>query len=130
MREAFREHPKITQRFRCGIQKIGASRTLKRVIRSGRSGRRFRKAGRCCSNRWTWITKHSRQTNGLRQRGGAFGRRIVVGTMVFSYALGLPAKNCFNSRSNGRDRLRFIAPVIIGDTICRLVETVDIGQGP
>ena len=63
-------------------------------------------------------------------KGGAFGRRIVVGTMVFSYALGLPAKNCFNSRSNGRDRLRFIAPVIIGDTICRLVETVDIGQGP
>ena len=63
-------------------------------------------------------------------KGGAFGRRIVAGAMVFSYALGLSAKSRFNSRSNGCDRLRFIAPVIIGDTICRSVETVDRGQGP
>ena len=63
-------------------------------------------------------------------KGGAFGRRIVAGATVFSYALGLSAKSRFKSRSNGCDRLRFIAPVIFGDTICRFVETVDRGQGP
>ena len=48
---------------------------------------------------------------------GAFGRRLVAGAMVFSYGLGLAATNCLNSFSYGYDRLRFIAPVFIGDTI-------------
>lgn len=48
---------------------------------------------------------------------GAFGRRLVVGAMVFSYGLGLCATNCLNSFSYGDDRLRFIKPLFIGDTI-------------
>ena len=37
--------------------------------------------------------------------------------MVFSYGLGLVATNCVNSFSYGYDKLRFIKPVFIGDTI-------------
>lgn len=48
---------------------------------------------------------------------GVFGRRLVAGAMVFSYGLGLCATNCLNSFSYGYDRLRFIKPVFIGDTI-------------
>lgn len=48
---------------------------------------------------------------------GAFGRRLVAGAMVFSYGLGLCATNCLNSFSYGYDKLRFIKPVFIGDTI-------------
>jgi acyl dehydratase len=48
---------------------------------------------------------------------GIFGRRIVAGAMVFSMGLGLVATNCVNSFSYGYDRLRFIRPVFIGDTI-------------
>jgi acyl dehydratase len=51
------------------------------------------------------------------QKEGAFGRRIVAGAMVFSMGLGLVATNCVNSFSYGYDRLRFIRPVFIGDTI-------------
>lgn len=48
---------------------------------------------------------------------GIFGRRIIAGAMVFSMGLGLVATNCVNSFSYGYDRLRFIKPVFIGDTI-------------
>lgn len=48
---------------------------------------------------------------------GAFGRRLVAGAFVFSLGLGLAATNCLNSFSYGYDRLRFIRPVFIGDTI-------------
>ncbi len=48
---------------------------------------------------------------------GVFGKRLVAGAMVFSYGLGLAATNCLNSFSYGYDRLRFIKPVFIGDTI-------------
>jgi|TARA_B100001964_G_scaffold244648_1_gene327111 acyl dehydratase len=48
---------------------------------------------------------------------GLFGKRLVAGAMVFSYGLGLVATNCVNSFSYGYDKLRFIKPVFIGDTI-------------
>lgn len=48
---------------------------------------------------------------------GQFGRRLVAGAQVFSYGLGLFAHNNVNSFSYGYDRLRFIRPVFIGDTI-------------
>lgn len=48
---------------------------------------------------------------------GLFKRRIVPGAMVFSYGLGLMAHNNTNTFSYGYDRLRFIKPVFIGDTI-------------
>ena len=44
-------------------------------------------------------------------------KRLVAGAMVFSYGLGLVATNCVNSFSYGYDKLRFIKPVFIGDTI-------------
>lgn len=53
-----------------------------------------------------------------------FGRRLVAGAMVFSYGLGLAATNCLNSFSYGYDRLRFIKPVFIGDTIYTIRENL------
>ena len=46
-----------------------------------------------------------------------FGRRLVAGAFVFSAGLGLVATNCVNAFSYGYDRLRFIKPTFIGDTI-------------
>ena len=51
------------------------------------------------------------------KKEGLFQKRLVAGAMVFSYGLGLVATNCVNSFSYGYDRLRFIKPVFIGDTI-------------
>jgi acyl dehydratase len=48
---------------------------------------------------------------------GFFGRRLVAGAMVFSMGLGLVAHNNVHTFSYGYDRLRFIKPVFIGDTI-------------
>ena len=55
---------------------------------------------------------------------GAFGRRLVAGAFVFSLGLGLAATNCLNSFSYGYDRLRFIKPVFIGDTIWTIRENL------
>ena len=51
---------------------------------------------------------------------GIFGRRLVAGSMVFSYGLGLMAHNNIHTFSYGYDKLRFIKPVFIGDTIYTL----------
>lgn len=48
---------------------------------------------------------------------GLFGKRLVSGAQVFSYGLGLMANNNVNTFSYGYDKLRFIKPVFIGDTI-------------
>lgn len=48
---------------------------------------------------------------------GIFGRRLVAGALVFSMGLGLMAHNNVNTFSYGYDKLRFIKPVFIGDTI-------------
>jgi acyl dehydratase len=48
---------------------------------------------------------------------GVFGKRLVAGAMVFSVGLGLVATNCVNAFSYGYDKLRFIKPVFIGDTV-------------
>ena len=53
----------------------------------------------------------------IAKEEGMFNKRLVAGAMVFSYGLGLVATNCVNSFSYGYDRLRFIKPVFIGDTI-------------
>ncbi len=55
---------------------------------------------------------------------GVFGKRLVAGAMVFSYGLGLVATNCLNAFSYGYDRLRFIKPVFIGDTIYTIRENL------
>ena len=48
---------------------------------------------------------------------GVFGKRLVAGAMVFSVGLGLMAHNNIHTFSYGYDKLRFIKPVFIGDTI-------------
>jgi acyl dehydratase len=59
---------------------------------------------------------------------GVFGRRLVAGAMVFSVGLGLVATNCRNAFSYGYDRLRFVGPVFIGDTIYTI--KTDMDKGP
>ena len=51
------------------------------------------------------------------EKQGAFKKRLVAGAMVFSLGLGLMANNNVNTFSYGYDKLRFIKPVFIGDTI-------------
>lgn len=47
-----------------------------------------------------------------------FGQRIAHGTLIFSVAVGMTAGNVNpEAFSYGYDRLRFIKPVFIGDTI-------------
>ena len=58
------------------------------------------------------------------EKQGVFGKRLVAGAQVFSFGLGLAATNCVNSFSYGYDRLRFIAPVFIGDTIYTIRENL------
>ena len=48
---------------------------------------------------------------------GVFGKRLVSGAQVFSYGLGLFAHNNTKTFSYGYDKLRFIKPVFIGDTL-------------
>ena len=48
---------------------------------------------------------------------GLFGKRLVSGAQVFAYGLGLMANNNVHTFSYGYDKLRFIKPVFIGDTI-------------
>ncbi len=48
---------------------------------------------------------------------GLFKKRLVAGAMVFSIGLGLMAHNNIHTFSYGYDKLRFIKPVFIGDTI-------------
>jgi acyl dehydratase len=56
---------------------------------------------------------------------GHFGKRLVAGAMVFSVGLGLVATNCVNAFSYGYDKLRFIKPVFIGDTIYTIRTNLD-----
>jgi acyl dehydratase len=51
---------------------------------------------------------------------GVFGKRLVAGAMVFSLGLGLMAHNNIQTFSYGYDKLRFIKPVFVGDTIYTL----------
>lgn len=56
---------------------------------------------------------------------GIFGKRLVAGAFVFSAGLGLVATNCVNAFSYGYDKLRFIKPVFIGDTIYTIKTNLD-----
>ena len=59
------------------------------------------------------------------EREGIFGRRLIAGAFVFSAGLGLVATNCVNAFSYGYDKLRFIKPVFIGDTIYTIRTNLD-----
>ena len=60
-----------------------------------------------------------------------FGQRIAHGTLIFSVGIGLTA-TVINPRamSYGYDRLRFVKPVFIGDTIYSKVEITDKRDHP
>ena len=48
-----------------------------------------------------------------------FGQRIAHGTLVFSIAIGMTASTINpHAMTYGYDRLRFVKPVFINDTIC------------
>lgn len=59
------------------------------------------------------------------QEEGVFGKRLVVGSFVFSVGLGLMVHNCIYTFSYGYDKLRFIKPVFIGDTIYTIRTNLD-----
>jgi acyl dehydratase len=59
------------------------------------------------------------------ERDGVFGKRLIAGAFVFSAGLGLVATNCVNAFSYGYDKLRFIKPVFIGDTIYTVRANLD-----
>jgi acyl dehydratase len=59
------------------------------------------------------------------EREGVFGKRLVAGAFVFSAGLGLVATNCVNAFSYGYDKLRFIKPTFIGDTIYSIRTNLD-----
>ena len=60
-----------------------------------------------------------------------FRQRIAHGTLVFSVGIGLTAST-INPRamSYGYDRMRFVKPVFIGDTIYSQVEITDARPNP
>ncbi|WP_343702136.1 MaoC family dehydratase [Chitinophaga sp.] len=59
------------------------------------------------------------------RESGIFGKRLVAGAFVFSAGLGLVATNCVNAFSYGYDKLRFIKPVFINDTIYTIKTDLD-----
>ena len=62
---------------------------------------------------------------------GPFGARVAHGTLVFSIASGLIAHEVNPvSFSYGYDRVRFIRPVFIGDTISVVVEVTETRDDP
>ncbi len=56
---------------------------------------------------------------------GIFDKRLIAGAFVFSAGLGLVATNCVNAFSYGYDKLRFIKPVFVGDTIYTIRTNLD-----
>jgi acyl dehydratase len=59
------------------------------------------------------------------------GQRIAHGTLVLSVAVGMTAGDINpESMSYGYDRIRFIAPVFIGDTITATAEISEIRPHP
>ena len=60
-----------------------------------------------------------------------FGQRIAHGTLIFSVAVGMTAGNVNpEAFSYGYDRLRFIHPVFIGDTIAVTVTVKEKRASP
>lgn len=58
-----------------------------------------------------------------------FGRRIAHGTLVLSVAVGMTAGDVNpQAMSYGYDRIRFVKPVFIGDTITVAAEVVGLGD--
>jgi acyl dehydratase len=104
-------------RCRCGTLKTGSMR-IGRSARSIRSLRRTMAEGDSHLFNMLVTDIHPYvQDQMFAEREGIFGKRLIAGAFVFSAGLGLVATNCVNAFSYGYDKLRFIKPVFIGDTI-------------
>lgn len=56
---------------------------------------------------------------------GRFGKRLIAGAFVFSAGIGLMGTNWVQAFSYGYDKLRFIRPVFINDTIYTVRTNLD-----
>lgn len=64
-------------------------------------------------------------------KASEFGQRIAHGTMVFAIGVGLTATQINPlAFSYGYDRLRFVKPVFIGDTIHTVCRIADLQEDP
>src|SRR5579862_4852560 len=82
-----------------------------------RSEGRYPRAKVCSSTRSFSICILNVADEVFAKEQGIFGKRLVAGAMVFSLGLGLVAHNNIHTFSYGYDKLRFIKPVFVGDTI-------------
>jgi len=103
--------------YRLGAQRVTSGRTITEtdiVIHAGHSGDFF-----------------PHHVDAEFARGTQFGQRIAHGTMIFAIGVGLTA-----SRINpvaftyGYDKLRFVKPVFIGDTLRTRVTVKDKQDDP
>jgi acyl dehydratase len=87
----------------------------------------------------TDIVIHSGQVGDLHpyhmdaefSKNAPFGQRLAYGTLVFSIAAGFMARSVNNRLySYGYDRIRFVKPVFIGDTIHLEMEIVEKRPSP
>ena len=85
------------------------------------------------------ILTHAGQTGDLyplhmdaeAAKKSAYRQRVAHGTLVFSIATGLKFDMTIHDRiSYGYDRVRFVKPVFIGDTLRVCVTVTEFGPGP
>ncbi|MFM1990922.1 MAG: hypothetical protein RJA99_3879 [Pseudomonadota bacterium] len=107
---------------------------LERPVDEITVGARFRTRGRTitetdlvnwCALTGDWQVVH---TDAVYAEGSRFGQRIAPGLMVLAYAagLGIPADSPTIVANYGTDRLRFVAPTYIGDTLHLEAEVLSI----
>ena len=97
-------------------------------------GDRARTAGRTmtetdvvnfCMISGNWIEIH---TNVEFAKESHFGKRLVQGSLVFTVIAGLLSFGPFITAFYGVDKLRFTAPVFIGDTVYVEPEIIDLTE--
>jgi 3-hydroxybutyryl-CoA dehydratase len=72
---------------------------------------------------------HSIHTDAEYAAGTSFGQRIAHGFLVLSIATGMvPAKRETILALYGLDRVRFVAPVFIGDTVHLEMEAIELKE--
>lgn len=78
-----------------------------------------------CSMTGDWQVVH---TDAVHAQTTRFGQRIAPGLMVLAFAagLGIPAASTTIIANYGTDKLRFVAPTFIGDTLHLEAEVLEI----
>jgi acyl dehydratase len=107
---------------------------LERSVDGLAVGMQFRSRGRTitetdvvnwCAMTGDWQVVH---TDAVYAASSRFGQRIAPGLMVLAFAagLGIPASSDTIVANYGTDRLRFVAPTFIGDTLHLEAEILEI----